>query len=81
MARYKDSPLSIVVEELRAAGIEPRVDCKRHAKVWFTVDGRDHCYVTTVNGGGANRARRNTRAGIRRLLRQLGVLDGEDPRG
>ena len=72
--KHKDSPLSVVLEELDAAGVPYRVVRKRHAKVWFTVDGVEHCYVCTVNGKGANRSRRNSRAGIRRLLRQLGAL-------
>lgn len=73
--KEKDSPLEVVRQELDAAGVPHRVVKRRHAKVWFTVNGAEHCYVCTVNGKGANRARRNTRAGIRRLLRQLGVLD------
>lgn len=73
--KRKDSPLACAQEELEAAGVPYRVVVKRHAKVWFTVDGKEHCYVCTVNGKGANRARRNTRAGIRRMLRQLGVVD------
>lgn len=73
--KEKDSPLSLVREELEAAGVPYRVVKARHAKVWFEVGGREHCYVCTVNGKGRNRSRRNTRAGIRRLLRQLGAVD------
>lgn len=79
--KAKDSPLEVVCRELEEAGVPYRVVCRRHAKVWFTVDGRDHCYVTTVNGKKANRARRNCQADIRRLLRQLGVLDPGGPAG
>lgn len=73
--KAKDSPMEAVCRELEAAGIPYRVVCQRHAKIWFTVGGREHCYVTTVNGKKANRAWRNCRADIRRLLRQLGALD------
>ncbi len=73
--KEKDSPLAVVRRELDAAGVPYRVVKKRHAKVRFTVDGTEHCYVCTVNGKQVNRSRRNSRAGIRRLLRQLGALD------
>lgn len=79
--KEKDSPLAVVCQELTNAGIKFRVVRKRHAKVWFMWDGKPQCYVCTVNRKQANRARRNTRAGIRRLLRQLGALDEKGKRG
>lgn len=79
--KEKDSPLAIVMAELRAADIKFRVVRKRHAKVWFMWDGKPQCYVCTVNGKNGNRAQRNTRAGIRRMLRQLGAVDASKKRG
>lgn len=81
MVRSKDNPLSVVREELRAAGVPFREEPGRHVKVWFTVAGKEHCYVCSANRVCHNRSMRNTRAGIRRMLRQLGALAPDPGRG
>lgn len=81
MVKGKDSALAVVQEELDAAGVPYRLERARHVKVWFTVAGKEHCYVCSANPVCHNRAQRNTRAGIRRMLRQLGALAPDPKRG
>lgn len=77
----KDTPLLWVTRELDAVGVAYTIEHGgRHAKVRFTVAGLAHLYVCSGNAN-AMRSKRNSRAGIRRMLRQLGVLDPEGSRG
>ena len=68
------SSLDVVEEELIAAGANYRLVKNKHVKVWVLADGREHLYVCSQNGQGRHRAIENSRAGIRRLLKQLGPL-------
>lgn len=69
------SSIDAVEEELRAAGVTYRKVTRKHVKVWIQAEGKEHVYVCSQNGRGHHRAIENSRAGIRRLLRQLGLLD------
>lgn len=71
------SSIDAVEEELRAAGVTYRTVTRKHVKVWVSAGGREHLYVCSQNGEGRHRAIENSRAGIRRLLRQLGLLDSK----
>jgi len=70
-----------VVEELVAAGASYRVVVNKHIKFYVLHGGREHLYVCGGATGAGNRAVANTRAGIRRLLRQLGLIDCKPSRG
>jgi len=71
----KDTGLEWVVRELERAGVPYTVEHGGvHAKVRFTVGEVSQFYVCTQNRN-AGRSKRNARAGIRRMLRQLGALD------
>lgn len=77
----KDTALIWVKRELDAVGVAYTIEHGgRHAKVRFTVGAVTQLYVCSGNAN-AMRSKRNSRAGIRRMLRQLGVLDPEAPRG
>ena len=71
----RDTGLDWVKRELAKAGVPYTVKQGGiHAKVRFTVGGVTQFYVCTQNKN-AGRSKRNARAGIRRMLRQLGALD------
>lgn len=74
MARRSKPCLEAVERELVAAGASYRVVINKHAKVWVLHGGREHLYLCGLTTGHHNRAVENSRAGIRRLLRQLGLL-------
>ena len=71
----------IVEEELEAAGASYRVVVNKHYKFWVLHGGREHLFVCGGTTSGGRRAQENTRAGIRRLLRQLGIIAGRGGRG
>lgn len=71
----------IVEEELIAAGASYRVVINKHYKFWVLHNGREHLYVCGGKTGTGNRAQANARAGIRRLLKQLGLLEKRAERG
>lgn len=71
----------IVEEELEAAGASYRLVINKHYKFWVLHQGREYLYVYGGTTGTGNRAQANARAGIRRLLRQLGMLDKQADRG
>lgn len=67
--------MAICERELQGAKATWRLVMNKHAKFYIIMpDGSEHLYCCglTVNGG--KRSVENTRAGIRRLLRQLGLL-------
>ena len=71
----RDTGLDWVKRELDKAGVPYTVKQGGiHAKVRFTVGDVTQFYVCTQNNN-AGRSKRNARAGIRRMLRQLGALD------
>ena len=70
----KDTGLEWVVRELERAGVPYTVEHGGvHPKVCFTLGEVSQFYVCTQNRN-AGRSKRNARAGIRRMLRQLGAL-------
>lgn len=71
----------IVEEELERAGASYRVVVNKHYKFWVLHGGREHLFVCGGTMSGGRRAQENTRAGIRRLLRQLGIIAGRGERG
>lgn len=75
------SSLSVVLEELDDLRLPYRLIRNKHVKVWITVGEREHLFVCSQNGRGHHRAIENSRAQLRRLLRQLGALDGKANRG
>lgn len=62
------------VEEKLATGASYRLVKNKHVKVWVLAGGKEHLYICSQNGQGRHRAIENSRAGIRRLLKQLGLL-------
>ena len=70
-----------VEEELVAAGASYRLVISKHYKFWVLVDGREHLYVCSGTAGNNGRSQKNTRAGIRRLLKQLGLIAAGPERG
>ena len=74
MSRSKRDCVSVVEEELVAAGASYRLVINKHYKFWVLSGGREHLYVCSGTAGAQCRAEKNTRAGIRRLLRQLGLI-------
>jgi hypothetical protein len=73
--------VDILKKELEAVGASYRIEVKKHAKVWINHNGKDHLYCCGITTGATNRSMENTRAGIRRLLRQLGLLASKQNRG
>lgn len=71
----------IVEEELEAAGASYRLVINKHYKFYILHEGREHPYFCGGTTGSGNRAQANTRAGIRRLLKQLGLLVKSAERG
>ena len=70
----RNEQLEVVLAELRATGIEPEVRLRVHTQVrWCTHDGQQRMYVVASTAGGG-RGVANARAGVRRMLRQDGVL-------
>lgn len=76
MSRSRRQCLEAVERELVAAGVSYRVVIGKHAKIWVFKDGKEHLYCCGLTTGHNNRAIENSKAGIRRLLRQLGLIDG-----
>ena len=74
MSRSKRGCLGIVEEELNAAGASYRLVINKHYKFWVLHEGREHLYVCSGTAGAEGRSEKNTRAGIRRLLKQLGLI-------
>lgn len=73
--------IAVIEKELIAAGAQYRIEVKKHAKVWVSHGGKDHLYCCGITTGATNRSMENTRAGIRRLLRQLGLIASKSNRG
>lgn len=69
----RDTPLSLVLSELEAVGLEPLVTEGKHWRVTFVHQGQRHLYIVPKTTGD-RRAMDNNRCGIRRLLRQLSLL-------
>jgi hypothetical protein len=76
----KDSALHWVTAELHRLDISYSVALGKHAKVRFHWGGVVHTYVCTLNNNG-RRTAENCLAGLRRVLRQCGALDGEAATG
>ena len=77
----RDSPLNFVLRELDALGIAYTLDEGKHVKVRFCWAGHRMTYTCTRNPNPGKRAQENSRAGIRRLLKQCGALDPGGTRG
>ena len=75
MSRSKGECLWAVEEELAAAGASYRVVLGKSYKVWVFHRGEEHLYVCSRKSTNKGRAQQNSRAGIRRLLKQLGIID------
>lgn len=74
MGSRRSETITVVKRELQAVGLEAVVEGRKHAKIRFYWRRQRYTYVvprTTSDGG---RAVKNCRAGIRRLLRQIGAL-------
>jgi len=71
----KETLVSIVIAELRAVGLEYRVDQGKHYKVRFWVKGHQYTYVV-ARSASDHRAAKNAQLGVRRILRELGLLEG-----
>lgn len=71
----------IVEEELEAAGASYRLVINKHYKYWVLVEGKEHLYVCSGTAGANGRSMKNARAGIRRLLKQLGLIAVKCERG
>lgn len=72
----KQTPIAAVLAELVSAGVEHRVDQGKHYKVRFWVDGHQYTY-TVARSASDHRAIQNCRTGVRRILRELGLLEGK----
>lgn len=81
MSRSKRGCLGVVEEELEAAGASYRVVINKHYKFWVLHEGREYLYVCSGTAGAEGRSEKNTRAGIRRLLKQLGLIAVKCERG
>ena len=81
MSRSKRGCVSVVEEELVAAGASYRLVINKHYKFWVLVEGKEHLYVCSGTAGANGRSMKNTRAGIRRLLKQLGLIAVKCKRG
>lgn len=68
----RETPTTVVVAEIVAAGLEYQVDQGKHVKIRFYALGRRYTY-TVPNTPGDHRTILNCRAGIRRLIRELGL--------
>ena len=75
MTHRSDTPVAVVLEELSSLGIEGQVIVGKHHKVRFFVEGRRRTYTVPKTTGDGRRTLKNCRAGIRRLLRQEGLLE------
>lgn len=69
----KETPVTAVLAELAAAGVEHRVDQGKHYKVRFWVAGRQYTYVVARTASD-HRAMKNAQMGVRRILRELGII-------
>jgi hypothetical protein len=77
----KNDLLDDAVEMIREAGYEPRVTNGRHHKVrWTDHQDRQHCLVVSVSPS-SRRARLQSRAVLRRLLRNPHAAVSAHPRG
>lgn len=74
MGRKRETPTGVVLEQLDALGIEYKVRSKNHSKVYFQANGRKLIYVVPITTSDGRRTLKNCRCGIRRLLRQEGLL-------
>ena len=81
MNRSKRGCVSVVEEELVAAGASYRLVINKHYKFWVLSEGREHLYVCSGTARANGRSMKNTRAGIRRLLKQLGLIAVKCERG
>jgi len=72
----KETPVTAVIAELTAAGVEHRIDQGKHYKVRFWVNDRQYTYVVARTASD-RRAMQNARTGVRRILRNLGLLEGK----
>lgn len=70
----KDTCITAVTAELEAVGLDYQVERgKNHPKIRFQANGRSYTYV--VPGSASDhRSMMNCRSGIRRMLRELGLL-------
>lgn len=59
---------------LENQGVEAEVLKGKHYKIRFYVEGNKCTYTVPRTSGDGRRALKNARAGIRRLLRQHGVV-------
>ncbi len=64
----------VVEQELKQAGAKYRLVKKEHAKFYVECGGREWPYFCGGTTGTHNRSIENSRAGIRRLLKQLGLI-------
>lgn len=71
----KETPVTAVIAELSAVGVEHRIDQGKHYKVRFWVKGHQYTYVVARTASD-HRALKNARTGVRRILRELGLLEG-----
>lgn len=71
----KQTLVDVAIAELVAVGLEYRVDQGKHYKVRFWALGRQYTYVV-ARSASDHRAAQNVRTGIRRILRELGLLAG-----
>jgi hypothetical protein len=68
----RETPTTVVVAELVAVGLKYEIEQGKHVKIRFFALGRRYTY-TVPNTPGDHRSMLNCRAGIRRLIRELGL--------
>ncbi len=77
----KGECVSAVRTVLDSAGIQYRTEKRKHQKFYIQWGNREHVYTVGTTTGSSNRALENTKAGIKRLLRNIGALDPKINRG
>lgn len=83
MPRRSRWPCVAAVEaELDRLGLPYRVEVGRHVKFYVRdPSGAEHHYSVGKTTSTTNRGEENSRAGIRRLVKQLGLVAPEGARG
>jgi len=74
MTHHSETPKGVVLKILEEAGIVSSVIYGKHMKIRFHIDGAKCTYTVPGTTGDGRRALKNAKAGIKRLLRQHGVV-------
>lgn len=69
MAREREETIRVVMAEVRSHGYEPVLIRNGHLKLRWWVNGRQWTYAFSCTPGDV-RHRKNTLAGVRRMLRE-----------